>query len=312
MLRISCLILLFAALLSTARTEEPKAAEASTEELIEQLSSDDFATRNKATDALAARAHRIWDRLEQLARSKDLEISQRARMAMSVPGQRELQSEIESARHKRLAIDEEVKTAEAALNRKIRELSEKLQASEEETRQLIVQLDKLPEQEAAEKRKQIAVKKEADAELFKQLTEAQQQTEALRSKYRADYNRLETRLIQLTKLAETGDILKPGTAASWTPAEWPFARRLAGSVSFEFTDTPLPDALKFLSETSKIPIKLDAGAAKAGKEKAMISLRVQDMNAELAIKWISRLAELEPYVDHENSRIILSATAKEP
>jgi hypothetical protein len=309
--RISVLILLLAILHCAAQAEEIKTADADIEELIKQLSSDDFATRTKATEALASRAERIWSRLEQLARSKDLEISQRAKIAMSLPGQRELQAEIETAKRKRAAIDEEVKNSEATLNRKVREQNEKVLNAEEETKKLVEQLEKLPEPEAAEKKKQLAAKREADAVLFNLLTELHQQVDSVRKKYRTDCNRLDTRLIQLSKLAESGDILKPGAAATWTPAEWPFERRFSVSVSFEFADLDLCDAVAFISDAAKIPIKLDSSAIKAGRDKAAITLRVQDMNADLALQWISRLAELEVSIDDEKGSIILTPS-KEP
>jgi hypothetical protein len=283
---------------------DAKPHDVDTEELIRRLSSDDFTTRNSATDALSARAEKIWDRLEQLAKSKDLEISQRAKLAMSAPGQRELQAAIETVKSRRLAMEEEIKNAEARLNHAVNELSKKLALAEEETKALMFDTQKLSETEAAERTKQIAARNEAQAELFKKIEETKQKSDDVRIKYRNDFNRYETRLVQLTKLQECGEIIKPGTIDKWTPASWPFERRLKASVTFEFVDKPLTEALAFMADAAKLEIKFDP-AAKGEKEKIGVTLRVQDMEAELAMRWLCRLAELEISIDQDNSRVMI-------
>ncbi|HLX65118.1 MAG TPA: hypothetical protein VKX17_27865 [Planctomycetota bacterium] len=70
-------------------------------------------------------------------------------------------------------------------------------------------------------------------------------------------------------------------------------KKMKRLVSFEFVDTPLVEALKFLNTLTKVTIILDPKAVAEGADKTPINLRVQDMPLELALKWVLKLAELE-------------------
>src|SRR5205085_11251845 len=70
-------------------------------------------------------------------------------------------------------------------------------------------------------------------------------------------------------------------------------KKMKRLVTFEFADTPLEDALKFLNSLTKISIILDPKAVADGANKLPINLHVQDMPLELALKWVLKLAELE-------------------
>ncbi|HYG74388.1 MAG TPA: hypothetical protein VEK08_05225 [Planctomycetota bacterium] len=70
-------------------------------------------------------------------------------------------------------------------------------------------------------------------------------------------------------------------------------KKLSRHVSFEFVDTPLSEAIQFLNSLTKVNIILDPKIAAEGADKTPITLRVQDMEMDLALKWILRLAELE-------------------
>lgn len=70
-------------------------------------------------------------------------------------------------------------------------------------------------------------------------------------------------------------------------------KKLGRHVSFEFVDTPLEEALQFLDSLTKVNFILDPRVAAEGAGKLPITLRVSDMEMEMALKWILRLADLD-------------------
>ncbi|MCW8133707.1 MAG: hypothetical protein KIS92_25400, partial [Planctomycetota bacterium] len=70
-------------------------------------------------------------------------------------------------------------------------------------------------------------------------------------------------------------------------------KKLGRHVSFEFVDTPLEEALAFLDSLTKVNFILDPRVAAEGAGKIAITLRVSDMEMEMALKWILRLADLD-------------------
>ena len=84
-------------------------------------------------------------------------------------------------------------------------------------------------------------------------------------------------------------------------------KKLRKPVSFEFVDTPLVDAIKFLDTQTHVTIILDPKAVADGADKTAINLRVQDMELEQALKWILRLAELE--YDLRNQAVFITKKA---
>jgi hypothetical protein len=65
------------------------------------------------------------------------------------------------------------------------------------------------------------------------------------------------------------------------------------NVSFNFEDKPLTQALEYISASAKFSIVLDPRAVAEGAGNSPITLRATDMPAELALKWILKLAELD-------------------
>ncbi|MCY3021318.1 MAG: tetratricopeptide repeat protein, partial [Planctomycetota bacterium] len=96
------------------------------------------------------------------------------------------------------------------------------------------------------------------------------------------------------KAREAG--LEAARPAAEAKAEEPWKqevrKKLEKRVSFEFADTPLEDALKFLNSTTNTAIVLDPKVTAEGINRTPIRLRVQDMEADLALKWLLRLADL--------------------
>ncbi len=68
-------------------------------------------------------------------------------------------------------------------------------------------------------------------------------------------------------------------------------KRLQRKVSFEFVDTPLADAVEFLRHLANVTMIIDPKVLSANPPQ--INLRVTDMNLDLALEWILKLAELE-------------------
>ena len=74
-------------------------------------------------------------------------------------------------------------------------------------------------------------------------------------------------------------------------------KRLQRKVTFDFVDTSLDEAVAFLRQVSGVTIIVDPKVMAAGP--ANINLRVTDMNLDLALDWILRLANLEKVLkDH--------------
>ena len=99
--------------------------------------------------------------------------------------------------------------------------------------------------------------------------------------YPSDWQRISTR---------TGETARKSVTDPWKQE---FQKKLARKVSFEFVDTPLNEALQFLDSLAKVNFILDPRADAEGAGKVSISLRVSDMEMEMALKWILRLAELD-------------------
>ena len=71
-------------------------------------------------------------------------------------------------------------------------------------------------------------------------------------------------------------------------------KQMDKKVTFEFVETPLVEAIRFLQTLAEVTIILDPKAFETGGDPTMpITLRVTDMRLERALKWILRLADLE-------------------
>jgi hypothetical protein len=107
---------------------------------------------------------------------------------------------------------------------------------------------------------------------------------------------------------------RPATNPSATaaPAEEPWKaeirKRLKKPVSFEFVDTPLVDAIKFLDSQTHVTIILDPKAMADGADKIKITLRVQDMELGVALDWVTKLTELE--YDLKNQAVFIGKNVK--
>jgi len=77
-------------------------------------------------------------------------------------------------------------------------------------------------------------------------------------------------------------------------------RMLDRKVTFEFVDTPLQEAIRFLETLTRTTLVLDAKAFEGGAGATTpITLRVNDMPLHLALKWILRLADLDYTLKNE-------------
>lgn len=88
----------------------------------------------------------------------------------------------------------------------------------------------------------------------------------------------------------TGDVTRRRVEDPWKIEA---RKKLGRHVSFEFVDTPLDEALAFLDSLTKVNFILDPRVAAEGAGKIAITLRVSDMEMEMALKWILRLADLD-------------------
>ena len=86
-------------------------------------------------------------------------------------------------------------------------------------------------------------------------------------------------------------------------------KRLQRKVTFEFADTPLVDAIEFLRHLANVTMIIDPAVIKASPPQ--INLRVTDMNLDLALEWILKLAELE-YVLQDSAIYISKPQTLQP
>jgi len=84
-------------------------------------------------------------------------------------------------------------------------------------------------------------------------------------------------------------------------------RKLQRRVTFEFVDQSLEDAINFLNSLTKVNIIIDPKIAANNGNKTPITLRVTDMELELALKWILRLADLD--YDLRNQAVFITQKA---
>ncbi|HYF51550.1 MAG TPA: RNA polymerase sigma factor [Planctomycetota bacterium] len=83
---------------------------------------------------------------------------------------------------------------------------------------------------------------------------------------------------------------------------------LTRKATFSFADTPLEEALEFMSGFAKVKISIAPAQAKKAKE--VINLNVTDMELGLALDWIARLVDLEARI--EKGAVVLDVPQKQP
>ena len=82
--------------------------------------------------------------------------------------------------------------------------------------------------------------------------------------------------------------------------------KLKTKVTFSFEEVALKDALKFVADATHVEFTLDP---KMDTTASKINLRVKDMEAETAIKWILRLADCD-YVIRNGEVFVNKAQAQ--
>ena len=70
-------------------------------------------------------------------------------------------------------------------------------------------------------------------------------------------------------------------------------------ITFEFVGKPLDEALEFIAKSAKVNILLDPRCIASGTSKTPINLHVNSMSADLALKWILKLAKLDYDIRNE-------------
>ena len=87
-------------------------------------------------------------------------------------------------------------------------------------------------------------------------------------------------------------------------------KALSRKVSFEFVESPLTDVLEFVRHLCNVSIVVDPKALDA-REKAVINLKVTDMEMERALQWVLKIAELE-YKVQDQAIFIYAPEKKKP
>ena len=100
--------------------------------------------------------------------------------------------------------------------------------------------------------------------------------------------KVEGNVVSIEKGAEATKKVEEDADAPWKVA---MRKALERKISFEFVDTPFVDTIAFLKSLTKVNFIIDPKVV--ANNPPAISLKVSDMNTELALKWILRLADLE-------------------
>ena len=297
-----CVFLFGAGVNALPAAEAPK-PEPDADELIRRLGSDEFRLREEATRTLTEHADQFWEKLEQAAKSGDLEIRHRARLALAEPTRRGLTELLEKnlqevATAEKAFVDERNATQKTLYEKQILEVKTTAEAEKME-----IELRKLPEGDA---RKELQARLDAAKQVIetavKEQLELRKKLEDGQRQYKLQQNRRQSTRDQLKQLLESGDFFSRKKLEQWSPALLPFARRLGLHISFEFVDTPLAAVVAQVGES--IGIKIEC-AEPPPEGQGQVTLRVTDMNADMALDWICRLVDMEYRVVRDEEKIIL-------
>lgn len=181
---------------------------------------------------------------------------------------------------------------------KTAELSQKLKDLEERIRienQAQAKLRDETEEKAA------AIRRELEATSAR-CVRLNKEGSAAENSWRARKSDLSTRIVQLSQVITDAIYLKMPAGKEWDPKTLPFRDRCKLKVSFNFVDQPLDKALKQLGHWCGLRIDL----LEAPKPREIIvNLKVRDMDVDLALEWICRLAEVSYQIDAKNERILV-------
>jgi len=90
---------------------------------------------------------------------------------------------------------------------------------------------------------------------------------------------------------EAAGILRMSLMAMPTYGDAALRQKLEQKVSFDFMDTPLPDAVTFLKALTGLPVMLDPQLD--APKKTLVTLKMNDMKLGQALDWIATQAEAE-------------------
>ena len=276
-------------------------SDAETEALIKKLSSDDFDEREAAAVELGKRAEKIWQRLEELSKGEQADVRTLARRAMCEAGKRALVPFVETMEKKVAASEQSMKDMEAELTRAKKAVQDAFAAEQKAIEKRII--DSSTENKEIE---EAALEATINAR-----TRCAKAEDAYRNKlgtWRLSNAALQSRLLQLRQLVNSGEPILPADIPTWTPAKLPFEQRLACKVTFEFVDMPLTDALAWMGDVCGAKFEASEKVVAAGAPS--INLRVTDMNASLATEWIARLCDLDLTIDRDKQRVLLHEVVK--
>jgi len=276
-------------------------SDAETEALIKKLSSEEFDERESAAVELGKRAEKIWPRLEELSKSEQADVRTLVRRAMCEAGKRALVPFVETMEKKVAASEQSMKDTEAELQNARKAVQTAIEAEKNAIEKRII--------DSSKENKEIEeAALEATINARKRCEKAEEAYRTKTSAWRMSNAALQSRLLQLRQLVNSGEPILPADIPTWTPAKLPFEQRLACKVTFEFVDMPLNDALSWVSESCGAKFEVDEKVLAAGAPS--INLRVTDMQVSLAAEWIARLCDLDFTIDREKQRVFLHAVVK--
>jgi hypothetical protein len=111
--------------------------------------------------------------------------------------------------------------------------------------------------------------------------------QSTKSQGSAEAPRLKAPLDEIASERPTRDTRPASPSAGSYPDPYErMARSLERRLTFEFVDTPLADAIQFMSEMTGVNFILDP---KVRAAKPVVTLQIKDMNAYAAVNWLTRL-----------------------
>lgn len=264
---------------------------ASFDELLKKLESGRYAEREEATAALIAFVDSHWEKIEKASKHGDVERRNRLRTVMFEPTRRWLAAQLELATKDVIDAQESLKSETEKCKKAEQRLLDEEVKLEKKAEEAGAEYKKLPADadttEATEKINRAHEAKEACVARQRVLKE---EFDVFQKKTRLKLNRVQSIRDQVAQALEDGRPLGRTFPERWKTELLAKEIRSTAHVTFEFIDTPMDEAVKEVEQLARVDIELEGIPEGAGAP--MINLRVTDMSVDLALDWITKLADV--------------------
>jgi hypothetical protein len=291
-------ILLVLVLLGSARA----LAEESPTDLIAQLSDDEYAVREAATEKLMENISTMWNAVEEATHTAGPDELWRLKTIMFEPTRTWLLCLIES---EYLELERFERTGSALTNDLQAEIDQYKRVSAIHGARLNADLiNDLKEYMTQEKLDGYIAHHTKAVETAESkvtaLCEDKKKKEAL---YRKHRDHLSSRIEQMFDALDKKLSLGECPPKDWSPSLWSIEHRKSLPISFECVDATVRDLLANIAEESDVKFEI---AENVNDDMCpLITLRVTVMEVEHAVHWVCRLADITYEYDEENHKFVI-------